>query len=426
MRPRPDAHRRARAAGCLLVLGLILGAPRVGADEQVVETAHYALHFEGARRDAEEAGRVLEAAWTGFRTFFEAEPKLKPGEHLHVRFFASRQGWAAALRADGAEPPTGAGGYYWPGTKTAYLYRQPTQYFTRTLLIHEAGHQFHFLARTHNKGPSAAWYTEGLVEYLSWHRWDGKRLALGVVPGVSLKDYPALALAAVDAPGFDLAAFVAGQRPAARPVAWALVSFLATGRGGKPLPGFEAFRRRMDRGAQAAAAFKRTLRSAKKLLPDLRAWLRTHPSAWAQAFNEWEQTGPAAFRGHAGVVTACRLKRPASSLEATFAVPTRRLRWRAGLLLHWGGVADYTVALVTRAGEIAVDRRVGERWKRLFTGRMPPPDGARSRHLRATREGRKVAFFLDGRRVGAWALPGTALGLAVDNGDLLFSEVSIR
>jgi len=426
--PRLSACRRRLARGlfAFALLGVLGTASPARADEQVVRTAHYALHYEGARVDADEAARVLEAAWSGFRAFFGSQPRLKAEERLQVRFYVSRKAWAAGLRAVGATPPTGAGGYYWPGTKTAYLYRQPTQYFTRTLLIHEAGHQFHFLARTHNKSPSAAWYTEGLVEYLSWHRWDGRRLELGVLPGVSLKDYPAAALKDLEAKGFDLAAFVAGKRPAKRPTAWALVRYLATGRKGKPLPGFEALRRKMDRGAQAATTFKRALGPPGKLLPRLLTWLRTHQAAWAQVFNEWEQTGPAAFRGHAGVVSACRVKRPVRSLEAVFAVPARGLRWRAGLLLHWTSADDYTVALVTRVGEIAVDRRQAGRWKRLFSGRMPPADGARTRRLRAVREGPRVAFFLDGRRVGAWVLPGKTLGLALDNGDLAFSEVVIR
>jgi len=415
-----------------VLLGVVLGAlvcveaPAARADVQVVRSAHYDLHYEGARVDAEEAGRVLEAAWRGFRAFFGSEPKLKAEERLRVRFFVSRAGWAAGLRADGATPPERAGGYYWPATKTAYLYRQPTQYFTRTLLVHEAGHQFHFLARTHNRSPSAAWYTEGLVEYLSWHRWDGKRLELGVLPGVSLKDYPQVALKDIEAGAFDLAAFVAGKRPAKRPIAWALVRYLATGKAGKPLPGFEALRRKMDRGAQAASTFKRVFGRPDRFLGGLRSWLRTHQAAWAQVFNEWEQTGPAAFRGHAGVVSACRVKRPVRSLEAVFAVPARGLRWRAGVLLHWTSADDYTVALVTRVGEIAVDRRQAGRWKRLFSGRMPPADGARTRRLRAVREGPRVAFFLDGRRVGAWKLPGTALGLAMDNGDIAFSKVAIQ
>jgi len=412
--------------GSVLVFAALAAAPAVRADEQVVRSAHYELHYEGTHAAAEEAARILEAAWSGFRAFFDAEPPLKPAERLRVRFYMSRAAWVAGLRADGVRPPDGAGGYYWPGTKTAYLYRQPTQYFTRTLLVHEAGHQFHFLARTHNKAPSAPWYTEGIVEFLSWHRWDGERLDLGVLPGVSLQDYPAVALRALEAKGFDLGAFVDGRLPAARPIAWALLRYLATGRAGKPLPGFESFRQKMDRGAQAPSTFKHTLGRPGKLLPRLRAWLRANQAAWAQVFNEWEQTGPAAFRGHAGVVSACRLKRSATSLQAVFTVAPVQPRWRAGLLLHWSDVDDYTVALVTRAGEVAVDRHRRGRWERLFSVQRPAPDHTHSRRLRAVREGPRVAFFLDGRRVGAWALPGKTLGLAMDNGDVAFSEVSVR
>ncbi len=410
----------------LLLVGLGLAPVRTAsADVHEIASAHYKLQFEGARSDAEEASRVLEAAWPAFRAFFGAEPQLKPGEKLRVRFYASRRAWAAGIRADGTQPPPTAGGYYWPPTKTAHLYRAPTQYFTRVLLIHEAAHQFHFLARTRNRQPAAGWYTEGLAEHLAWHRWDGKDLALGVLPGVSLKDYPATALKEMAAPGFDLASVVGGKVHASRPVSWALFRYLATGKQGKPLPGFAKFLRKMDAGGQPWPVFKQVFGRPGRLQPRLLAWLREHQTPWAQVFNEWEQTGLRGFRGHAGVVTAARLKRPASSVRAVVEFPPVKRRWRAGLLLHWTGSDDYTVALVTHGGGVHVDRRFRGRWRRLHRSRRPSP-GATERRLEAVRSGAVVTFRLDGQDVGTWSLPGTTLGLALDNGDLRFRDVSWR
>ena len=76
------------------------------------------------------------------------------------------------LLAAGVQPPA-AGGYYHPSGRTAYAWRQPTIYFTRCLILHEATHQFHYLARTSNSVSLAFWYAEGLAEFLSRHYWDG-------------------------------------------------------------------------------------------------------------------------------------------------------------------------------------------------------------------------------------------------------------
>ncbi len=411
------------AALLLLCTGLVMPeSVRAAPESQVIETKHYRLHYEGRRSAAAEAGRVLEAAWTGFEAWFGAAPKLAKEERLTVRFYADGKGWAAGIRADGTRPPLGAGGYYWPGTKTAYLFRQPTAYFTRTLLIHEAAHQFHFLTRTRNRSPSAGWYTEGLAEFLSWHRWDGKALTLGVLPGVSLKDYAAKALVEVQAKAFDLGAIVSGGAPASRPVGWALFRFLATGADGKPVPRFDDFRAKMDRGGKARPLFQKYFGRPDRLQPKFRAWLEAHQTPWAPVFNEWEQIGPAQFRGYAGVVTACRLKVAVKRLRARLEAPTAR-RWRAGLLLHWTSNDDYTVALLTSGGSIRVDRRRGGRWEVLARDRLvlaPEPDAI---GFEARREGARVHLRIAGQDVGAWRLPGHSLGLCLERGDLRFAEV---
>src|SRR5690606_4627791 len=110
-----------------------------------------------------------------------------------------------------------AGGYYWPTNKTAYLFKQPTVYFTRMLFLHEVMHQFHHLARTKNKNPKAGWYTEGVAEYISRHFWDGEDLTLGILPIATLEDYAAKALERFEDEGFDLAAMIDGSAGSSRP-----------------------------------------------------------------------------------------------------------------------------------------------------------------------------------------------------------------
>jgi len=156
------------------ILLLLLAAPAAAAPEPIrVETEHYALLAETDRAEAEELGRVLEAAWPQLEAFFGAAPDLDGDERLPVRFFATKESFAAGLRADGIAPPA-SGGYYHPPNRTAWLWRQPTIYNTRCLLLHEVTHQFHFLARTGNRSLPQNWYVEGLAEHLGRHEWDGE------------------------------------------------------------------------------------------------------------------------------------------------------------------------------------------------------------------------------------------------------------
>jgi hypothetical protein len=404
-------------------LATCLAAAPAAAETHVFETEHYRVHVDGTAAEAERAARVLEAAWPAYESHFGGAPKLKRGERLTVRFLRDRAAWAQAIRADGTRPPSTAGGYYWPGSRTAYMYRQPTVYFTRTLLLHEAAHQFHYLARTRNRSPTANWYTEGVAEHLSWHRWDGERLQLAVVPGVTLKDYPAAALKEVRAPDFDLGAIVDGSKPASRAVTWALYGYLATGDDGEPLPGFATFRRKMDAGGKAAPLFRRHIGPPKRVREDLAAWLERSQTPFAPVFNEWEQIGEGRMRGYAGVVSACRVKDAASSIRATLEVPEGE-RWRGGLLLHWTSAQDYTVGLYDARGTVRVNRRVGNRWQRLHWGRRARSPHARAHRLEAVRRGEDVEFRVDGRRVGAWRLPGTTFGLALESSDLRFRDVA--
>ncbi len=405
---------------CLLPL---LATTAWAQDARVVRTEHYAVHAEAAAEAAAEMGRVLEAGWRELAGHLGTEPKLPKGERLVVRFFRDRAGWARAIEKDGGDVPKSAGGLYWPPSRTAYLYRQPTRLFTRTLLLHEATHQFHYLARTRNRTPGATWYTEGVAEHLSWHFWDGKDLRMGVVPPVSLSDYPAKALAEVRADGFDLRAVVEAKTPASRPVAWALVRFLATGEDGAPLARYAAFARKLDAGGAPGPLFRKSFGRAEKIRARLVAWLERNQAPFAQVFNEWQGIGPGRFRGFAGVVSACRLKSPSVSLEATLEVPEDATGWKGGLLLNHSGPADYTTALLDATGTLQVARRVAKGWKVLARERVPALAGHGDFVLRATRGGDGVRVRVGEREYGPWKLPGTTLGLAVDASDLTYRDV---
>ena len=127
-----------------LILALLFPFKAIATE---VSSEHYHLHSESTIAETEEMSRVLEAARPQFEKHFNKSPKLRR-DKLALYFFNTKEAWEAKIRADDLEiPDSTAGGYYFHTNKTAYLFRQPTRYYTRCLLIHEAAHQFHYLAR---------------------------------------------------------------------------------------------------------------------------------------------------------------------------------------------------------------------------------------------------------------------------------------
>src|SRR5204862_5986000 len=128
-----------------------------------------------------------------------------------------------AIRKAGGTPPGIAGGYYDPVSKTAYAWRQPTIWWTRGLLIHECAHQFHQLGRATAKTGMPVWYVEGVADHLAHHTWDGEHLRLGVVPMLSLEDWPTPAQNTVKSGGFHLEDIVENKAALDRPISMHLV-----------------------------------------------------------------------------------------------------------------------------------------------------------------------------------------------------------
>jgi hypothetical protein len=375
---------------------------------------------DGPKAEAEEAGRVLEAAWPLFARFFGAEPARKDGERLRVSLLADASGWAAAIRAAGGTPPdSGAGGYYDPISRGAYLYRQPSAWYTRTLLLHEAAHQFHFLARTANRSPPAGWYVEGLAEHLSHHAWDGTTLHLGVVPLLSLEDRAAKALAAMTAPDFSLEALVEG-RAGDRPEQMHLVRFLKAGGDTKRAERFDELAAKLDRGAASSAAVARALGKPGPLLDAVRAWLPSVQQPFVPVHVDWDVRGPRALRGTSGGVSVCRVRGPARRVAARLLVPADG-PLGGGLLLHVESVSAFTVALVG-PNSIRVQRLTNGRWDVLATA--PWTRAAGPLPLSADRRGADVTVNVGELALGPFSLPGDSLGLAVDASTLDFTDLA--
>ena len=408
---------------CVLLPLLLLTSAGAAPATVTVTTEHYVLTAETTKAVAEEYGRVLEAAWPKLREFFGAEPELGKGERLSIVFSATRESFARRLLKAGVQPPA-AGGYYHPRGRTAYAWRQPTIYFTRYLLLHEAIHQFHYLARTSNDVSLSFWYAEGIAEYLGRHYWDGEALTLGVVPLVTLEDSSATALAALIANGADLRKLLE-ERPRSRPVAGAIVRWASTADGGKHRRKFDRIAKKYDRGTASLDLLFRTFGGPRKLRTAVADWLTTSQEPWSQIFNEWEGTAPDAFRGTAGpgIVSACRIKGDAKRISAVVEVPEGK-NWRAGLLISHAGPKDYTVALADFGGGLRVHRRRGPKWERLKDGKLPSLVGKTRVRFEAVRTGNRVRLRIAGEEIGEFDLPGSAFGLAIQGGVVTFSGVA--
>ena len=290
------------------IVGLLLPATRAATDRPVVEwqTEHYSIHAE--QLDIQEVGRMLEAFYGQMSVAFGKSPEGK----LRVEIYDSEKSFHAALKADGQEQ-VDAGGYYAPGTRKAYLWVQPSEYFTRQLILHEATHQFHFLTATRNRAPRAQWYIEGLAEYYGMHVWDGKTLKLGAVPAISLEDYPAKALDhfthKLDR---NLDGLISGKLIAERPEAWALVHFLANQEADR----FAQLRLKLDHGAEIDAAWSEVFGPVTPTLAErFEAWIAGHAQPWKIIWTGWQQVGDE-LEGKSDTSAMALLKQTPMSLQA--------------------------------------------------------------------------------------------------------------
>lgn len=157
-----------------------------------IVTPHYKVYSEIKEMDpVKDIGMILEAAYPFRKEFFGSTPKVKP---ILVEMYANADNYYAAGKAQ--KVPLAGGGYYWTGTKKAYLYWQPAGvYFTRYLMLHETGHQFDYMTG------GGAFSVECISEYTGIHKWDGEEFIMGCpVPGEwILGDRPKVALEKINA-----------------------------------------------------------------------------------------------------------------------------------------------------------------------------------------------------------------------------------
>ncbi len=417
----------------LLVVALAAAAlsstTRAAAATVKSETAHYRLVSTGTQAEADDWSKMLEAAWPQYAEFFGKTPTLAKDERLAVAFFEDEASMDAAIKRAGGAVPSDAGGYYDPVSKAAYLFRQPSPWYTRTLMLHECAHQFHWRAKALKASPPF-WFGEGIAEHVSRHSWDGEHLRLGVVPLLSLEKYASKALDAMKAPGFDVEKLFAGASND-RPLAMELVGYLVRGEDGKLRPKFDEIAAKVERGAKFdAAAAAGALGPLKKFGASWRAWVETAQEPWEVLTIDWDDRAADALRGAGpGVVGLCRRRADTRRVTARMR-PLGTAAWKGGVLLRYGGKDDYDIGMIWSGTRAVVDRRKDGKWERLSDVAAPAAEDGAWR-VEAVRDGGSVNFVVNGENVGKIesprgattdAAPGS-MGLAVDASTVDFTEI---
>lgn len=267
----------------------------------LASTAHYRLQIDGFDEDeTRNLATLAELAWTGFGSFFGAEA----AGPLDVLVSADQASFEAALAADGIGEIDGAGGYYDPGSGRAYLFRQPTAYYSRVLLLHEMTHQYQ--DQTSFTSGLPFWYVEGLAEALSRHHWDGSCLQLRVRPLLSWEDGAAGAAAALEG-GATVSTLLSGES-SSRPLAQELVRLLS----GDPdlAEGFAAWRQAVAEGADPADldALASTIAPLDTLTVALEEFVPQDQEPMTPVYLDWVPQADDAAWGFADASSAARLK----------------------------------------------------------------------------------------------------------------------
>jgi hypothetical protein len=347
------------------------GGPDGGA-RFLVTTDHYDIVAEVDDSDrATELGRIAEASWAAFADYYGKTPQLAMDERLSVDLFATQQGWSDALAANNIPVP-GAGGIYWTGTKTAYLFRQPTRYFTDMLFVHEMSHQFHFLSRTGNT-TRPGWYIEGMAEYLSRHDWDGQCLRLGRLPLLTQEDYPAIAVADFTNSGLNLAALVDDLQPVERPVDLMVFRYFERAMNDAYHAQWAKFRDLVDTGADPLATFNTVVGDPATIGWAIPPWTAIEQEPMSVIFLEWTHVEPGVVdvRGP-GVLSCSRFKASQPTFAATIARPPTGVY--GGVLVRYDDNSNFVAWLVGEDGTVSAFRYTAGKADWSNVAKVPIPN----------------------------------------------------
>lgn len=385
-----------------------------GWEESVVETDHYELRLAGPATDGAELGLVLEAAYLQFEALFRAAPRARRGERVVVHLVPDRETWLARMRDAGIEPPAGADfAHYSPADDRVFVYRQRTDWLTRSVLIHAACQQFHCKCKPKNRDLARTWIAMALGDHLATHTWDGKTLVLGAATTIDPADMMGRALQRIDPGSFDpTKLYVEGLAHAE--VGFAIVRFALDGEDRARRKGFEKLALGYSGSKLDQETYTTRLGEPVELVQALLPWLAQHQSPLRTLAGDWEDLGQRRLVGSApgrGAEAVAAFKRPFERLRVR--VPRGDLQGRiGGVILHHQDDDHWLRAFVTADGVLVRETRRGElarEYELVLAGTEPVElelervddgflvrAGAEERHLREVAGERPGLFVREG------------------------------
>jgi len=378
---------------------------------QDVETAHYRMSLAVTPERATELGRFAEAAYAAMADRFGAEPSDLP---LEVNLYPDVASFESAIRADGLTPPSGAGGYYHPDSKKAYVLVAPTQYYEDTILLHEMLHQFHYLSRTDNQNVPS-WYAEGVAEAWSRHDWDLECLRLGRIPLLTQEDAYAQARDELTS-GLDLPAILTESITPSRPVGMAIYQHLD-----RTYPeDFSDFRDAMDAHTDDPLGdFEAIFGDADAIAEDIAGSIDAYQEPMTPVYLEWIHRTPHTVSSLFvnGVSSLARVKNPPDVFEVDVHAGTGN--WTGGVLLSWDGYDDYTAAYASSDGNVSIFEVIDGNVSWFDIGETPALDGGKLSWT-LTHSGTDATFEINGAPFVQPIAQTPSAGLSVYDSDLLF------
>jgi len=193
----PFPQSQLQSVRCSISLAVVLAATVSIANAQLTEpTNEEGLPFrrvEGkhltivtdlpSSPTVDELPKVFDAAVPQWCEYFEVPEQTISDWHLTGYLIVSKERFKQANLLPDDLPPFLNG--YQRGDKL-WFYAQPSDYYTRHLLLHEGTHGFMF---NHLGAFGAPWYIEGIAEHFGTHRWTNGKLQMRVMPD-SKSDFP--------------------------------------------------------------------------------------------------------------------------------------------------------------------------------------------------------------------------------------------
>ncbi|KAF0245971.1 MAG: hypothetical protein FD180_1114 [Planctomycetota bacterium] len=366
----------------LPLLGLtLLACPPPGVEHK---TAHYDLYAESV--GAEDAGAMLEELHAHLSKYFGRAPK----ERLRIEVYATFEKFQEALKRDKVATVE-AGGFYAPETRKGYLYVQPSEYWTRQLILHEATHQFHLLTSAGNTAPSAAWYTEGLAEYFGTHNWDGKKLETGVIAAATLEDFPAKALKQFGDLKEDLDGIAKGTVACDRSVGWALVHFLVNNHAVR----WKSLAAQLDTRKNPEKAWEKSFgKTSPEFVKSFKDWLASHQQPLRIVWQSWQERGNA-IEGKSQTGCGAMFRDAPSTIEA--AIELKKGTLKAGFMFNFKSKDDYMTLQVTaeRASVVKWDKGI---WRQVSGAEIDKAVATPVASYR--RDGEDAVLSVNGKEIG--------------------------